>query len=160
MARLLDLNKLKSLVDLLRHLNKKIVATTGSFDIFHAGHVYLLGKAKNLGDELIVGLNSDSSLKKYKGEDRLIMSQDSRAMVVSSIVYVDYLHIFDEENPIEFLEVVRPDVYVNSEEYGENCIEAQIVRKYGGRVVILERVPELLSTSQVIEKIVKVYGKK
>lgn len=160
MAHLLDRNKLKSLADLLHQLNKKIVATNGTFDIFHAGDVHLLGNAKSLGDALIVGINSDSSVKKNKGDDRPVISQDLRAMVISSIVYVDYLHIFDEESPIEFLEAVRPDVYVNNIDYGENCVEAQTVGKYGGRLVLLEKVPELLSESQIIDKIVKVYGNK
>lgn len=157
--KLLNKRELIKTVASLRRQGKTIVTTNGSFDILHAGHLYLLEKAKRLGDVLIVGLNSDFSIKKYKSKDRPIIAQKFRAALLCAIEYVDYIYIFNETNPIKFLEIVRPDVHVNSAEYGKDCIEAPIVKKNGGELVMIRRNKDLLSTTVIIKKIIDVYGK-
>lgn len=158
--KILNRNQLIAKVGSLRKKKKTIVTTNGSFDILHAGHMYLLKKAKSLGDILIVGLNSDKSIKKYKDKDRPIIKQSARAALLEAIEYVDYIYIFDEVNPINFLRLVKPNIHVNSAEYGINCIEAPTVRKFNGKIVLVPKKKGLLSTTEIINKIIKVYTKK
>ena len=133
----------------LRKAGKTIVTCNGSFDLFHYGHLCFLEEAKKQADVLIVGLNSDSSIKKYKSPDRPVITQDQRAALLSAMEIVSFVHIFDETDPIAFLEVVRPDVHVNGAEYGENCIEAPTVKKYGGRVHLMPKVAGLSTTGLI-----------
>jgi len=133
----------------LREAGKTIVTCNGSFDLFHYGHLCFLEEAKKQADVLIVGLNSDSSIKKYKSPDRPVITQDQRAALLSAMEIVGFVHIFDETDPIAFLEVVRPDVHVNGAEYGENCIEAPTVKKYGGRVHLMPKVAGLSTTGLI-----------
>ena len=121
-------DEIKNIADKLRHENKKIVTINGTFDILHSGHLYILEEAKKQGDILIVGLNSDSSVKKNKGESRPINNEMERAKMLSSLKAVDYVVIFDEQTPIELLKVIKPNVHVNGSEYGEDCIEAETVK--------------------------------
>ena len=160
MRKVLSKKQLRSTVKKFRRQKKIIVTTNGSFDILHAGHIYVLKKAKSLGDVLIVGLNSDISVRKYKSNDRPIINQKARAALLEAIEFVDYIYIFSEINPIEFLEIVRPDIHVNSAEYGRDCIEAPTVKKYGGRLVLIPKKHGLLSTTEIINKIIKVYREK
>lgn len=133
----------------LRKAGKTIVTCNGSFDLFHYGHLCFLEEAKKQADVLIVGLNSDSSIKKYKSPDRPVITQDQRAALLSAMEIVGFVHIFDETDPIAFLEVVKPDVHVNGAEYGENCIEAPTVKKYGGRVHLMPKVAGLSTTGLI-----------
>jgi rfaE bifunctional protein nucleotidyltransferase chain/domain len=128
------------------------VTINGSFDVLHAGHLHILREARSQGDVLIVGLNSDSSVRAYKGPGRPFVGQDDRAKLLLALRDVDYVHIFDEPVPMPFLEAVRPDVHVNGAEYGADCIEAPTVQAQGGRVHIVDRVPGL-STSELIGRI-------
>lgn len=136
----------------LKNRGKKIVTCNGCFDIIHAGHIKFLKEAKERGDVLIVGLNSDRSVKENKGEKRPINNEKDRAIVLAALEMVDYVTIFDEKTPIELLEIIKPDVHVNGEEYGENCIEALIVKKYGGKVYIV-KLKKGFSTTNLIKKI-------
>ncbi len=156
--KLVNKIELEKIAQALQRIKKTIVTTNGSFDIFHAGHLHLLKKAKSLGDVLIVGLNSDLSIKKYKSKDRPIIAQRFRTALLSAIEYVDYVYIFNETNPIKFLEIVRPDIHVNSAEYGKNCIEAPTVKKFGGRLILVQKKKEFLSKTEIIRKILKAYS--
>jgi len=147
---------LKKIVEIRKKLNeegKKVVFTNGCFDILHKGHVYLLKRAKKLGDVLIVGLNSDSSVKKIKGEKRPVFSTKDRAFVLSSIDVVDYIVIFNEETPLKIIKAIEPDVLVKGADWDKKSIVGrEIVESRGGRVV---RIPVLkgFSTTSIIEKI-------
>src|SRR6185369_13211677 len=101
------------------------------FDVLHAGHVHILEEAKAQGDVLIVGLNSDASVKAYKGESRPIVPQAERARMLLALRAVDFVHIFDETEPMPFLAEVGPHVHVNGSEYGPDCIEAPLVKSLG-----------------------------
>jgi glycerol-3-phosphate cytidylyltransferase len=144
----------------LRSQGKTIVTTNGSFDIIHYGHAWLLEEAKKQGDILIIGLNSDISIKQYKSEDRPIISQENRANLLAALSCVDYIVLYDETIPNDFLERVKPDVHVNEASYGKDCIEAPVIEKCGGKIVLLKREVEGVSTTDIINKIVKVFGAK
>lgn len=146
------LGELEKIVKILKHEGKKIVTTNGSFDIFHAGHAKALEESKEQGDILIVGVNSDSSVKAYKSPGRPINSERDRARVVAAMSCVDYVFIFNEKSPIEFLKVLKPDVHTNSAEYGKNCVEAKTVEENSGRLYLIKKIKGL-STSEIIEKI-------
>ena len=136
----------------LRKKGKTIVTTNGSFDMLHIGHVKFLQEAKQQGDVLIVGLNSDSSVKENKGEERPINNEENRALVLAALECVDYVVVFDEKTPLKLMEVIRPNVHVNGEEYGEDCIEAPIVKKFGGKIHLVKKYKDF-STTKLIEKI-------
>ena len=112
----------------------------------------MLSEARRQGDVLIVGLNSDASVRAYKGDGRPIVPERSRAAMLLALRAVDFVHIFDESDPIAFLEQVRPDVHVNGAEYGENCIEGETVRRAGGVIHLVPRI-QGLSTSGLIESL-------
>jgi D-beta-D-heptose 7-phosphate kinase/D-beta-D-heptose 1-phosphate adenosyltransferase len=131
---------------------KKIVTLNGSFDVIHAGHLHILKEARRQGDILIVGINSDTSVRQNKGPGRPFIGEADRAALLLALRDVDYVHIFDESTPIAFLEHVRPDVHVNGSEYGADCVEAPTVRAHGGRVHIVERIAGL-STSGLVDRI-------
>jgi D-beta-D-heptose 7-phosphate kinase/D-beta-D-heptose 1-phosphate adenosyltransferase len=153
MGRLLSLKKVCALAESLRREGKRIVFTNGCFDILHAGHVRYLKKAKNLGDVLIVGLNSDSSVRKIKGKDRPINNQKDRAEVLSALESVDYVVIFAEETPEKLIKMVMPDVLVKGSDWkGKKIAGGDIVKKNGGRVVLIPLLKGR-STTKVIQKI-------
>jgi D-beta-D-heptose 7-phosphate kinase / D-beta-D-heptose 1-phosphate adenosyltransferase len=146
-------SELASLAARLRAEGRTIVTINGSFDVLHAGHVHILREARRQGDVLIVGLNSDRSVKSNKGPDRPFVGEADRAKMLLALKDVDYVHIFDEPVPMPFLEQIGPDVHVNGSEYGVDCIEAPTVRARGGRIHCVERLPGL-STSELIDRIV------
>jgi D-beta-D-heptose 7-phosphate kinase/D-beta-D-heptose 1-phosphate adenosyltransferase len=148
--RLLQREDLAPLAEYLRSVGKRVVTTNGSFDLLHAGHLHFLREARRQGDVLMVGINSDRAVRANKGADRPIVGEEARAEMLLSLRDVDYVHIFDEAVPMPFLEEVRPEVHVNGSEYGEDCIEAPTVRANGGRIHIVERLPNL-STSGLVE---------
>jgi rfaE bifunctional protein nucleotidyltransferase chain/domain len=136
----------------LRKQGKTIVTLNGSFDLLHAGHLEMIYQASLQGDILLMALNSDSSIKKYKSPLRPIIPLEYRMQMIAALAMVDYVTWFEETDPRDFLTKVRPDVHVNGAEYGENCIEAEVVKQGGGRVHIVALVPGL-STSEIIKKI-------
>jgi D-beta-D-heptose 7-phosphate kinase/D-beta-D-heptose 1-phosphate adenosyltransferase len=142
--------ELPGLTNRLRAQGLRIVTLNGSFDILHAGHLYFLREARRQGDVLIVGLNSDASVRGNKGPERPFIGEDDRARLLLALRDVDYVHIFDEPTPIEFLEIVRPDVHVNGAEYGADCVEAPTVRAHGGRLHLVDRLPALSTTELVL----------
>lgn len=129
-----------------------LVFTNGCFDILHAGHVQLLAQAKNLGDVLVVGLNSDASVRRLKGHTRPIHDQIARAQVLAALQAVDYVVIFDEDTPMETLDVLKPKIHVKGGDYDAQSLpETALVRKNGGEVVILPAL-QGFSTTQALEK--------
>ena len=142
----------------LRRKGKKIVTCNGSFDILHIGHLKFLKEAKKQGNILIVGLNSDISIKKYKNKNRPITKQEYRAQMLAALELVDYITIYDEETPIHFVESVKPNVHVNGEEYGYDCIEAETVKRNNGKIYLVKMYRDF-STTKLIDKIFKTYAK-
>ena len=120
--------------------------------MLHAGHLQIIYEASLQGDVLIVALNSDASIKKYKSIKRPIIPLKYRLMMMAALEFVDYVTYFEETDPCRILSMIKPDVHVNGREYGENCIEADTVKKNGGRLHLVELVPSL-STTKIIEKI-------
>ena len=148
-------NEIAELVDKLKDQSKKIVFTNGCFDIIHAGHVQYLSEAKALGDILIIGLNSDSSVKRLKGNDRPVNDQTNRATVIGAMKPVDYVVIFEEDTPFEIIKVVQPDILVKGGDWTENnIVGADIVKSNGGKVISLPYW-DGLSTSNTINAMSK-----
>ncbi|WCL47905.1 D-glycero-beta-D-manno-heptose 1-phosphate adenylyltransferase [Leptospira sp. GIMC2001] len=138
--------------------NKKIVFTNGCFDIIHRGHVEYLNRAKNLGDVLWLGLNSDASVSKLKGSNRPINEQFDRAIVLAGLSCIDFITIFPEETPIELLKKIKPDIHTKGGDYNpETLPETQIVRSFGGIVKILPFV-EGKSTTNTLKKLERTLG--
>lgn len=136
-----------------RKEGKKIVFTNGCFDIIHAGHVDYLEKAKSLGDFLVVGLNSDESVRKLKGEGRPVNPQEERKKVLSALKPVDLVIIFDEDTPERLIKEIKPDVLVKGGDWKiENIVGADFVRSYGGEVYTIDFVYNT-STTKIINKV-------
>lgn len=153
-SKIIRPENLNKQVQLLKSQGLTIATLNGSFDLMHAGHLEILFQASRQADRLIVALNSDSSIKAYKSKDRPYIPLEQRLALMTCISFVDFVTWFDETDPVKLLSIIKPHVHVNGAEYGENCIEAEIVRKNGGRIHIVELVPGL-STSQLIQKIRK-----
>jgi D-beta-D-heptose 7-phosphate kinase/D-beta-D-heptose 1-phosphate adenosyltransferase len=147
--RLVPRHALADLAATLRAKGKRIVTINGAFDILHNGHLHILNEARQRGDVLIVAINSDASVRSYKGLSRPIVSERRRAEMLLALRMVDYVHIFDEPDPRALLAEIRPDVHVNGAEYGEDCVESETVRRNGGSIHIVDRIPGF-STSNVI----------
>jgi D-beta-D-heptose 7-phosphate kinase/D-beta-D-heptose 1-phosphate adenosyltransferase len=150
--RLVARHALHQLTATLRAKGKKIVTVNGTFDVLHNGHLHILSEARQRGDVLIVGLNSDASVRSCKGPQRPFVPERRRAEMLLALRMVDYVHVFDEPDPIAFLREVNPDVHVNGSEYGENCIERDTVIRGGGRLHIVNRIPGL-STSSLVHSV-------
>ena len=130
----------------------KIVTTNGCFDIVHSGHVKMLREAADQGDILVVGINSDASIRKLKGPNRPIRSEEERVEIINAFEMVDYTILFEERDCMDFIQRVRPDVHVNDASYGENCIEAETVRSVGARLHLAPKFPCESSTA-LLERI-------
>jgi len=153
---IVDLEELIKILDPLRG-RKKIVFTNGCFDIVHAGHVDYLEKAKSLGDILVVGMNSDSSVRRIKGEKRPVVPQELRAKVLSSLKPVDYVVIFEEDTPLELIKAVKPDVLVKGGDWDiDKIVGREFVESYGGKVVTIPFEYDI-STTRIIERIIQLY---
>lgn len=139
----------ENLAQILQNSQKKIVFTNGCFDILHSGHIKYLEKAKSFGDILIVGLNSDSSVKRLKGEQRPINSQDERAILLSALSFVDFVVVFEEDTPYELIEFLKPEILVKGEDYkGKEVVGSKLVKE-----VKLAKFEEGKSTSLIIKRI-------
>ena len=138
---------------------KKVVFTNGCFDILHRGHIEIFQRSKSLGDILIVGLNSDASVKMLKGDKRPIVDEDDRAVVVAALECVDYVCLFEEETPAEIIKQVKPDILVKGGDYKiEDIVGRETVWENGGEVIAVPLV-EGRATRSIIEKIVNLYGR-
>ncbi len=150
---------LDQLVEILEAIRgkKKIVFTNGCFDIIHAGHCHYLARARSLGDLLVVGLNSDSSVRRIKGPKRPVIPQEQRALVLDSLRPVDYVVIFEEDTPQRLIEAIRPDILVKGGDWElDKIVGREFVESYGGKVVTIPFEHDL-STSKIIERILSLY---
>jgi rfaE bifunctional protein nucleotidyltransferase chain/domain len=137
--------------------HKKLVFTNGCFDIIHRGHVEYLQKAREKGDFLLVGLNTDDSIRRIKGDKRPIVDQESRAIVLAELESVDFIIYFDEDTPLELIRQVKPDVLIKGADYAiDEIVGAKEVLEWGGEVETVELTPGF-STSGLIEKIKRLY---
>lgn len=137
----------------MNFIGKKVVFTNGCFDILHRGHLEYLQSAADLGDILIIGLNSDDSVKRLKGNSRPINTQDDRAFALASLAFVDAVIIFDEDTPLELINRVKPNVLAKGGDYAlENIVGADFVKNNGGQVEVISFVNGY-STTQLIEKL-------
>ena len=150
-----DLTQAKRLVQQWKSEGKKIVFTNGCFDILHLGHVDYLEKARSLGDKLVLGLNTDDSVSRFKGPYRPIQDQDSRARILASLQFIDLVVFFNEDTPKDLISELIPNVLVKGSDYlAENIVGADVVKKAGGVVKTIEFVPGY-STTRIVEKIKK-----
>lgn len=155
MGRFVSLKELISIRNSLRSEGKKVVFTNGCFDLLHRGHVEFLNEAKHCGDVLIVGLNSDSSVERIKGKNRPIVSQEDRAYILSNLLAVDYVALFEDDTPRAMIEALLPDVLVKGADWSlEEVVGREIVERAGGEVRTIPLVPNR-STTGIIEKIMK-----
>jgi len=156
---LLTVEKVREKIIELKRKGKRVVFTNGVFDILHIGHLTYLEEARNLGDVLVVGINSNSSVKVNKGDKRPINDEKNRAFVLLGTKFVDFAVIFDEKTPEKLLDILKPDIHVKGGDYRkEDLPETKTVEKNGGEVKILSFVDNI-STTDIINKIIEVYKK-
>jgi len=152
-SKISNLSSLKTQVEEWKSEGKKVVFTNGVFDLVHIGHLTYLSKAAELGDKLIIGLNSDSSVKRIKGESRPINDQNSRAALLASFFFVDAVVLFEEDTPLNLISTLLPDVLIKGADYSiENIVGAKEVIANGGEVKTITFVDGYSSTS-IIQKI-------
>jgi rfaE bifunctional protein nucleotidyltransferase chain/domain len=156
--KILSLDVLKKKLASREYSGRQIVFTNGCFDILHAGHVRYLSAARAEGDVLVVGLNSDVSVKAIKGSNRPIVSEAYRAEVLAGLTCVDHIILFDEPDPYRLIQALMPNVLVKGADWAEDeIIGSDIVKNNGGRVVRVALLPDV-STSKIIERIIAAYG--
>lgn len=143
----------------LKSAGKKVVFTNGCFDILHCGHVTYLNFAREQGDVLILGMNSDASVRRNKGDDRPINCEMDRAEVLAALECIDYVVLFDEDEPRGLIEFLLPDVLVKGEDWAHYVSGREAVEAAGGKVVLAKMVAGR-STTGTIEKVLKVYGER
>ncbi len=152
-TKILDPDALLRNLAIWRFKGKKIVFTNGCFDILHAGHIAYLSKAKDLGSILILGLNTDASVKRLKGENRPVNDQDSRAIVLAALRFIDAIILFDEDTPYQLIKLIQPDILVKGSDYkADEIVGADIVKDKGGKIVTVDFL-EGFSTTSLLEKI-------
>ncbi len=152
-SKIVDINNIEPLLTYWNLKNEKIVFTNGCFDILHRGHVEYLAQAADHGDVLVIGLNTDSSVKRLKGDTRPVQDEYARAMLMASLHFVNAIILFDEDTPYELIKKVQPDVLVKGSDYKvEDIVGYDIVKAKGGEVVTIDFI-EGYSTSSIIEKL-------
>lgn len=155
--KITTLRQLIPIVKKLKKRNKKIVTTNGIFDILHLGHVKYLEEAKKLGDVLIVGVNTDKSVKQNKGDKRPINDEKSRIGVLAGLESVNYAFLFNEKDPRQWISLIKPNIHVKAGDYKlSQIIEKDIVEKNNGRIVIAN-MEKGYSTTSMINKIIKIF---
>jgi rfaE bifunctional protein nucleotidyltransferase chain/domain len=156
-SKIKSIEQLEGIVEELKLGGQSVVFSNGCFDILHVGHIRYLEEAKKLGDVLIIGLNSDSSTRLLKGENRPIMDEKDRAEVLCALECIDYVTIFSDKTPETLIERLKPDIHVKGGDYRlEDLPEKDVVMGYGGKVILLD-VVEGKSTKLIIERIKKRY---
>jgi rfaE bifunctional protein nucleotidyltransferase chain/domain len=159
MKKILSWEQLKNEGERRRREGQKIAFTNGCFDILHVGHVRYLREARKMGDFLILALNSDASVRAIKGNKRPLVPEGERAEIAASLEAVDYVTLFDETTPLKLIEYLRPDCLVKGGDWKEEAVVGgDAVRSWGGKVVLIPEV-EGASTTNIVEKILHVYGK-
>jgi D-beta-D-heptose 7-phosphate kinase/D-beta-D-heptose 1-phosphate adenosyltransferase len=150
-------NLLESILVGEKHKGKSIVFTNGCFDLLHVGHVKYLQAARQLGDLLVLGLNSDDSIRRLKGPGRPLIDQDERAHILAALNCIDYVVIFDEDTPLELISQLRPDILVKGGDYtADGVVGRELVESYGGRVELISFV-DGKSTTNIINQILESY---
>jgi D-beta-D-heptose 7-phosphate kinase/D-beta-D-heptose 1-phosphate adenosyltransferase len=144
-------------LSLLRREGKRIVFTNGCFDLLHPGHIHTLTQAKALGDILVVAINNDASVKRLKGEQRPILTQDERTVMLSALSVVDYVTVFAEDTPLEAIRLLLPDVLVKGGDWEAGAVVGRdVVEANGGKVVLIPYQTGF-STTDVIERVIAAY---
>ena len=157
MNKILERNALKDKLKELRKKGKKIAFTNGCFDILHVGHVRYLREAKKTADVLVLALNSDSSVRSIKGEKRPLMNEKERAEILTALECIDFVTIFQELTPLELINYLKPDILIKGGDWPEEkVVGREEIKKWGGRVAIIPEV-EGKSTTNIVEKIKKLY---
>jgi rfaE bifunctional protein nucleotidyltransferase chain/domain len=157
MNKILDRKILKEKIDLLRKEGKKIAFTNGCFDILHVGHIRYLREARKTADVLVLALNSDSSVQSIKGEKRPLVCEEERAEIMAALEFIDFVTIFPELTPLELINYLKPDILIKGGDWPENKVVGRDdVKKWGGRVMLIPEVTGK-STTNIVEKIKKVY---
>ena len=150
--RIFSTERLEATIKWWRLINKTIAFTNGVFDILHEGHIKVLSEAASFADILIVGLNSDASVKRLKGNNRPVNNQNSRSLILASLIMVDAVIIFDEDTPLELIKIIQPDVLVKGGDYTtETIVGAKEAIAYGGKVEIIP-IEAGFSTTGIIAK--------
>ena len=151
--KIFDLQLLMKKIEKWRSENKKIVFTNGCFDLIHLGHIEILARSADYGDKLIIGVNSDLSIKKLKGENRPIIEESSRIKQLSALEFVDAVVIFDEDTPIKLIESIKPNVITKGGDYtAKNIVGNEVVSQKNGEVVIIP-LTQGFSTTSILNKI-------
>ena len=149
----LQVEDIRKIIEPLRKMGKTLVTTNGCFDLLHTGHVHYLHEAAQLGDLLVVGINSDASVAGLKGPLRPIKGENDRVLLISSLKSVDYAFVFNEPDPCDFLSILKPDIHVKGGDYRqEDLPETVVVERYGGKVIIVP-FTEGYSTTRLIDAI-------
>ena len=151
--KIFTLEELKAKTNSWKENGQKVVFTNGCFDIVHRGHIEVLARTADLGDKLIIGLNSDSSIQKLKGEDRPIINEQSRAVLLAALSFVDAVVLFSEDTPLNLISTLVPDVLAKGGDYEiETIVGYEIIQQNGGEVILVPFVDGFSSTA-IIEKI-------
>ena len=154
-GKIVGIAEAKTLVKTWQQAGKQVVFTNGCFDLIHLGHVDYLEKARLLGDKLVLGLNTDDSVSRFKGPERPLQDQNSRARVLAAMQFVDLVVFFNEDTPLELISALLPNVLVKGSDYlTENIVGANVVKGAGGVVKTIDFVPGY-STTRIVEKIKK-----
>lgn len=154
-SKIIDINNIESLLTYWSLKNQKIVFTNGCFDILHRGHVEYLAQAANHGDVLVIGLNTDNSVRRIKGDSRPVQDEYARALLLASLSFVSAVILFDEDTPYNLIQRVQPDVLVKGSDYkAEDIVGYDIVKAKGGKVVTIDFI-DGYSTTSIIEKLKK-----
>tara|TARA_E500000331_G_scaffold192860_1_gene185327 strand:+ start:566 stop:1060 length:495 start_codon:yes stop_codon:yes gene_type:complete len=151
--KIFDLQLLMKNIKKWRGENKKIVFTNGCFDLIHLGHIEILARSSDFGDKLIIGVNSDLSIKKLKGENRPIIEESSRIKQLSALEFVDAVVLFDEDTPLKLIETIKPDVITKGGDYtAKNIVGNEVVSQKNGEVIIIP-LTQGYSTTSILNKI-------
>jgi len=156
-AKIFTWDRLQKQIGIWRFQDKKIVFSNGCFDVLHLGHVEYLAKARDLGDILIVGLNSDESVRRIKGAHRPVNNQEARAITLAAMRFVDCVILFGEDTPQEIIKLIQPDILVKGKDYdGKEIVGSDVIKARGGQIVTIE-LTKGYSTTHVIELAHKVH---
>ena len=152
-AKIFNIKDLSQIIKKWRLSGNKIIFTNGCFDLIHLGHLEILARSADLGDKLIVGINSDMSIKKIKGDSRPIIEEDSRAKQLAAIEFIDAVILFNEDTPFDLINILKPDVLTKGGDYKKNDIVGnELINKEQGEVVIIP-LTQGYSTTSILEKI-------
>ena len=151
--KIFDLQLLMKKIEKWRSENKKVVFTNGCFDLIHLGHIEILARSSDFGDKLIIGVNSDLSIKKLKGKNRPIIEESSRIKQLSALEFVDAVVLFDEDTPLKLIETIKPDVITKGGDYtAKNIVGNEVVSQKNGEVIIIP-LTRGYSTTSILNKI-------